>query len=87
MASYRIEFKRSAEKELRRITSSEIPRILGVIRDLGEDPHPQGSKKLVGTVNAFRVRAGDYRVIYEIIETVKIVAIEKIRHRKDACRE
>jgi len=46
-------------------------------------PRPHGSKKLKGTANSWRVRVGDYRVLYDIADTVRIARVYRVRHRKD----
>ena len=64
---YRITFKKSAEKEIQKLPSSIIVRIVQVIEALSKDPRPAGSKKLLGSKeNIWRVRAGDYRIVYLI---------------------
>jgi mRNA interferase RelE/StbE len=66
MDSFHIEFARSATKDLRAIDCQWIPRIMTAIESLADDPMPVGSKKLVGSDHSYRIRIGDYRVIYEI---------------------
>jgi mRNA interferase RelE/StbE len=58
--------------------------IVVAIDKLAEDPRPDGVKKLKGEDNAYRIRVGDYRIIYTIEDVIKIVEIQRIRHRKDA---
>lgn len=86
MGSYSIRFLRPAEKDLRRIQKSRIPTILETIEALEENPRPAGCRKLVGSESAYRIRVGDYRVIYTIEDTIRIVEIDRIRHRKDVYR-
>ena len=86
MGSYSIRFLRSAEKDLRRIQKSRIPTILETIEALEENPRPVGCRKLVGSESAYRIRVGDYRVVYTIEDTIRIVEIDRIRHRKDVYR-
>lgn len=66
MASYRIEFARSATKDLRSIDRQWMPRIASAIDALADDPTPYGCKKLVGSEHTYRIRVGDYRIVYEI---------------------
>lgn len=81
---YLIKFKKKAEKELRKLPIASIKKIVPEIDKLEEEPRPQGSKKLKGTEEEiWRIRIGDYRVIYQIDEGIKIVEIRKIGHRKD----
>jgi mRNA interferase RelE/StbE len=84
MASYEIEWKRSALKELQKLPKQVIPKIVSAVHDLSETPHPQGVRKLVGTQHTYRIRVGDYRVIYDIFEIRLIIEIIRVRHRKDA---
>lgn len=81
---YAVRFKRSAEKELERLPIQIIRRISKAIDALAENPKPVGSKKLEGQREAlWRIRVGDYRVIYLVEDVIKIVEIRRIGHRKD----
>ncbi len=86
MASWRVEFARSATKDLRGIDRKWIPRIVAEIADLADDPRPDGCKKLVGSEHTYRIRIGDYRVIYDIQDEILVVLIVRIRHRRDVYR-
>ena len=86
MASYNVRLLRSTEKDLRKIQKSRLPAILEAIEALKENPRPTGCRKLVGSESAYRIRLGDYRVIYTIEDTIRIVEIDRIRHRKDVYR-
>lgn len=81
---YQITFKKSALKELSDISKPYNQNIAIAIDKLTENPKPDGVKKLKGEENAYRIRIGDYRVIYTIEDVIKIVEIQRIRHRKDA---
>ncbi len=81
---YTITFRRSAIKELADIPKPFNQNIAVAIDKLGNNPRPDGVKKLKGEDNSYRIRVGDYRVIYTIEEVIKIVEIQRIRHRKDA---
>ena len=87
MASSKVEFKRSAEKDLRRIAKEHIPRILEAVQALAENPLPEGNKKLVGSDLTYRIRIGDYRVIYQFYRERNVIEIARIRHRKDVYRD
>lgn len=81
---YRIVVSRSAEKDLKRLSTSIFKRIAVKVDALAENPRPSGSKKLKGTQDElWRVRVGDYRIIYEIGDELKLVDIRRVRHRKD----
>ena len=86
MDSLRIEFARSATKDLRGIDRKWIPRIITEIEGLAAAPRPTGCKKLVGSEHTYRIRIGDYRVIYDIQDEILVVFIVRIRHRRDVYR-
>ncbi len=86
MASYRVEFARSAIKDLRGIDRHWIPKIVASIEALESDPRPSGCKKLVGSDHTYRLRIGDYRVVYDIQDDILIVLVVRIRHRRDVYR-
>ena len=86
MGSYRIEWRRSAAKELGKLPREVIRRVIGAVEQLAEDPRPSGAKKLVNAEHTYRVRVGDYRVIYSIVESALVVEIIRVRHRKDVYR-
>jgi mRNA interferase RelE/StbE len=83
---YKITFKNSALKELERLPKSTVRKIVVAIDGLEVDPKPIGVKKLKDSNDLYRIRVGDYRVIYAINEGVKIVNILRIGHRKDIYR-
>ncbi|MCA1659084.1 MAG: type II toxin-antitoxin system RelE/ParE family toxin [Verrucomicrobiaceae bacterium] len=86
MARYTVEFRRSAEKDLRRLEPAVQRRVLRAADALADNPRPNGCRKLQGSENAFRIRVGDYRVIYTVDDAVLIVAIERVRHRREVYR-
>ncbi len=86
MATYRIEWKTSAVKELKKIDRTIISRIIDAVDELGTEPLPSGVRKLQGSDHSYRIRVGDYRIVYEIKKDVLTVLIVKIRHRKDVYR-
>lgn len=81
---YEIVFARSARKDLQKLSNLEINRILKKIEMLEFDPRPSGCEKLKGEDNLWRIRSGNYRIIYAISDKNKLVDICLIRHRKDA---
>jgi len=83
--TYEVVFKRSAERELRNLPRVELPRIVKTIEALRTNPRPPGSAKLKGQ-EAYRVRQGDYRVLYTIDDTERVVEIIKIGHRSEVYR-
>jgi mRNA interferase RelE/StbE len=86
MASYHVEIARSAVKDLRGIDRSWIPKIMATIESLESDPRPSGCKKLVGSEHTYRIRIGDYRVVYELRDDKLIVLVVRVRHRRDVYR-
>jgi mRNA interferase RelE/StbE len=86
MARYAVEFRRSAEKDLRRLDPIVQRRVLRAAENLATNPRPDGCRKLQGSENAFRIRVGDYRIIYTADDAVLIVAVERIRHRREVYR-
>jgi len=83
MASYKLFFKRSAEKELRKILPPDLHRIVERVKALSYDPRPSGAQMLKGEARYFRIRQGDYRIIYEVDDSAQQVAVIKIRHRRE----
>jgi mRNA interferase RelE/StbE len=87
MGSYKIEWKRSAEKELRAIDKQHIPKIIETVESLVIDPFPSKSRKLRDVEKSYRIRVGNYRVVYQVDVEEGIVTIYHIRHRKDIYRQ
>jgi mRNA interferase RelE/StbE len=83
VANYSVVFKASAQKELESLNEDLIGRIFPRIEALLENPRPSGCRKLRGYKDLWRVRIGDYRLVYSINDDQKIVEILRIRHRKD----
>ena len=86
MSEYRISFTRSARKELAGLEKHTATRIFTAIQSLTHQPRPRGSRKLEGADDLWRVRVGDYRVIYRILDDQLIVEVIGVRHRRDAYR-
>ena len=82
--SYEVIISKRAAKEIKNLPHQEIPKIFQKIKLLADDPRPSGCKKLSGTEeDLYRIRSGDYRVIYSIEDVVKIVDIRQVGHRRD----
>ncbi|NIA16059.1 MAG: type II toxin-antitoxin system mRNA interferase toxin, RelE/StbE family [Nitrospiraceae bacterium] len=86
MASYQIEWKRSALKEFRRLPASVQRRVFQAIEKLAENPYPHGGVKLTGSTRSYRLRVGDYRVVYTVESALLRIEIVRIRHRRDVYR-
>jgi mRNA interferase RelE/StbE len=85
MAKYRIEFKKSAQKEIDRLPEADLKRILERIDALSDSPRPQGCQKLTNK-EEYRIRCGQHRIIYSIEDRVLLICVIKVAHRKDAYR-
>ncbi len=83
---YQVVVERAAGKDLKRLASGIQPRITIALRALTKNPRPAGSRKLAGTKNDWQIRVGDYRVIYEIADVIRVVRILRIRHRREVYR-
>ena len=83
---YQVLLERSAERDLRRLSADIHDRVIGAIRSLANDPRPPGCRKLAGRKHDWRIRVGDYRVVYEIADAVRIVRVHRVRHRRDVYR-
>ena len=83
---YRVEIVPSARKELESLRDPVLRRVVGALADLSRNPRSAGCRKLVGSQSRYRCRAGDFRIIYEIIEASRVVRVFRTRHRKDAYR-
>jgi len=86
MAKYRIEISATAERQLKKIRREDKVRILRSISLLASDPRPSGCRKMSGYDDIYRLRIGDYRVIYEVDGRRIIVVILKIGHRREVYR-
>jgi mRNA interferase RelE/StbE len=86
MDEFSIVFARSARKELESLSTILVDRVLSKIESLSIQPRPFGCRKLRGEQNLWRLRVGDYRVIYRVDDRQKIVDVIAVRHRKDAYR-
>ena len=87
MASFSIQWRRSTKKDLRSLPKQQIARIVAEVEMLGDEPFPHGSEKLAGSEHTYRIRVGDYRVVYEVSVPAKLVEIQRVRHRKDVYRK
>jgi mRNA interferase RelE/StbE len=84
VAEYSVVFARSARHELEALDSSIIRRILPKIESLAIVPRPHGARKLTGEKQVWRIRIGDYRVIYTILDKERRIDIMAVRHRREA---
>lgn len=83
MSNYKVVVSKSAEKELMKLPVLVIKKVVPVLESLTENPRPIGCKKLKGYSNLWRIRIGNYRIIYEIEDVILLIDIQSIGHRKD----
>lgn len=83
MSQYKVVVSKSAAKELSKLPLTVNNRIIKAVIKLSVDPRPQGSKKLKGGSENWRIRIGDYRIVYAIDDELFIVDVRKVGHRKD----
>ena len=86
MESYRLDYAKGVNKDLRKIPSKDAIRIVRAIDKLASNPLPSGCVKLTGYDIEYRIRVGDYRVIYQIHDAVLVVLVIEIGHRRDIYR-
>ena len=87
MADYTLKFARTARKELEKLPVALAGRILQRIENLQQNPRPDGAVRLRGAKNLWRIRVGDYRVVYSTDDAAKIVDVSIVRHRRDIYRD
>ena len=85
--AYQVLTSQAARRDLKRIRGPARRRIADAIDDLASDPRPHGYAKLVGDDELYRVRVGDYRIVYKIEDNRLIVLVVRVGHRKDIYRE
>ena len=83
---YRVLLERAAEKDLSRLSSEIHTRVIAAIQALANNPRPPGCRKLAGSKHDWRIRVGDYRVVYEIADQIRIVRVNRVRHRREVYR-
>ena len=84
MARYEIVFARSARREIEDLEARTVERVMRKVEGLAADPGPSGCRKLVGRNNLWRIRVGDYRVIYAVDDDRRLVDVNAVRHRSKA---
>lgn len=82
MADYKIEIKKSAQKEIKNLPNKELKKVIDKIASLASEPRPTGCKKLSGE-EKYRIRVGSYRVLYSIEDDILVIYVVKVGHRKD----
>lgn len=87
MASYKITFKPSVHKDLRKLPKAMVQRLLTQIEGMRDNPFPPNSIKLEGAERIYRIRVGDYRVVYQVDTPAKEIGVHYVRHRREAYRK
>jgi mRNA interferase RelE/StbE len=87
MASYKIILKPSVQKDFRSLSKTMVERVLNHIESLSENPFPPQSIKLENSERLYRIRVGDYRIVYSVDKEIKRITIQYVRHRRDAYRQ
>jgi mRNA interferase RelE/StbE len=83
VGSYRVALAASAEKELHALPGKIVARMIPHLEKLASAPRPPGCKKLKGGDNEWRIRVGDYRIVYVIDDTARTVDVTRIAHRRE----
>jgi mRNA interferase RelE/StbE len=83
MNRYTVVISQTAEKELYRLPSNVVEKIVVVLKSLQDNPRPVGCKKLKGYKDLWRIRVGNYRIIYAVNDVVLLVDVRDLGHRKD----
>ena len=84
---YEVKFTKGARKMFRKLSQQLQDRIQTKIDDLAIEPRPNGVKKLKGEENSYRIRVGDYRVIYDIFDDVLLVSVVEVGHRSEVYKD
>ncbi|HOH29069.1 MAG TPA: type II toxin-antitoxin system RelE/ParE family toxin [Candidatus Hydrogenedentes bacterium] len=83
MACYKIQWKSSAAREVRKLPKDVIQRVIQRIEALVQNPFPSGARKMATVPGAFRLRVGDYRIIYRVYDKELVIEVIRVGHRRD----
>ncbi len=83
---YEVYLERAAERDLKRLSAKDFRRIISHLKPLSKTPRPSGCRKITGSKRDWRIRVGNYRIIYEIDAKAKAVKVMRVRHRREAYR-
>jgi mRNA interferase RelE/StbE len=81
--TYRVEFTTAAARQVKKLPRPARDRVLAAIEGLADDPRPHSARKLVGEETAWRIRVGDYRVIYDVLDGAVTVTVTRAAHRRE----
>jgi mRNA interferase RelE/StbE len=84
--AHSIEFKPCVDRKIEELSRDAQARVVKAVRALADDPRPRGCRKLKGR-NVWRIRVGDYRVVYEIHDNALIVLVVRVAHRREAYKD
>lgn len=84
--AYRVEVEPAVERTLDKLSAQTRDRILRRIQALAEDPRPRRCVKLASLTDTYRIRAGDYRILYEVHDRLVLVVVVRVAHRREAYR-
>jgi mRNA interferase RelE/StbE len=87
MASYKVEIKKSAQKEIRKLPKGIREKVVEKIDKLAADPLPSDTEKIKGLESAYRIRQGSYRIVYYVFKSVLLVSVIRVRDRKEVYRD
>jgi len=85
--TYRVNFTSSATRQLKKISRAVQPLIWQILADLAEEPRPSGVVKMAGEAATYRVRVGDYRIVYEVQDEVLCILVIKVGHRREIYKD
>jgi mRNA interferase RelE/StbE len=83
---HEVYLEHAAEKDLKKLPGEIFQRIIIHIKSLAENPRPSGCRKITGTKNDWRIRVGDYRIIYEVDDNVRVLKVMRVGDRREAYR-
>ena len=84
---YEVYLEQRAQRDLKKLSTEDFHRVIRTIKALAKDPRRAGCRKISGSKNDWRIRVGDYRVIYEIDKRAKAIRVMLVRHRRDVYRK
>lgn len=82
MVLYKIEWKQSAKKELKKLGKETIPRVIQAVESLSSDPYSVNSRKLKGSKYTYRLKVGNYRIVYTVQSKILLIEVIRVGHRK-----
>lgn len=83
---YEILLEASSEKDLKKLPDIDFKKVVIHLNALAYDPKPRGCRKITGSKRDWRIRVGDYRIIYELDEKEKTIRVMRVKHRREAYR-